>query len=93
MVLDRNSLIQRIKEYVGDNDDDNTLSFIEDVTDSINSYDNEDWKTKYEENDASWRQKYKDRFFNAGSDKDETDDILTPPKPKTYRYEDLFTIN
>ena len=48
--------------------------------------DGEDWKAKFEANDAAWRQKYRDRFFGKGSEDDEPDD--KPNKPMTY--EELF---
>lgn len=68
-VLSKEDFLNLIKERTKDSTDDDTLKFIEDVTDTINSLsetDGEDWKTKYEDNDKMWRQKYKDRFFSAG---------------------------
>lgn len=92
MVLDRDALLERIRTYVGENNDDEAISFIEDVNDSISALTpNEDWKQKYEENDAAWRKKYKDRFFSPS--KEDDDDFTEDKKPKQYRYEDLFTTN
>lgn len=68
-VLSKEDFLNLIKERTKDSTDDETLKFIEDATDTINSLsdtDGEDWKTKYEDNDKMWRQKYKDRFFSAG---------------------------
>lgn len=68
-VLTTKDFLNLIKERTKDSTDDETLKFIEDATDTINSLsetDGEDWKTKYEDNDKMWRQKYKDRFFSAG---------------------------
>ena len=68
-VLSKEDFLNLIKERTKDNTDDDTLKFIEDATDTINSLSNtdgEDWKTKYEDNDKMWRQKYKERFFSAG---------------------------
>ena len=68
-VLSKEDFLNLIKERTKDSTDDDTLKFIEDATDTINSLsdtDGEDWKTKYEDNDKMWRQKYKDRFFSAG---------------------------
>lgn len=68
-VLSKEVFLNLIKEITKDSTDDDTLKFIEDATDTINSLsdtDGEDWKTKYEDNDKMWRQKYKDRFFSAG---------------------------
>ena len=68
-VLSKEDFLNLIKERTQDSTDDETLKFIEDATDTINSLSNggsEDWKTKYEENDKAWREKYKERFFSAG---------------------------
>lgn len=68
-VLSKEVFLNLIKERTKDSTDDDTLKFIEDATDTINSLfdtDSEDWKTKYEDNDKMWRQKYKDRFFSTG---------------------------
>lgn len=68
-VLSKEDFLNLIKERTKDSTDDETLKFIEDVTDTINSLsdsDGVDWKAKCEETDKMWRQKYKDRFFSAG---------------------------
>jgi hypothetical protein len=65
-----------------DDTDDSTLSFIEDVSDTINDLAGKasgenDWQKKYEDNDKMWREKYRDRFFSAPIEepapKEETD--------------------
>ena len=72
------------------------ISLIEDITDTINDYENKtrdttNWHDKYIENDNAWRQKYRDRFYNSGSDED-IDEMLTPEEPekKPLKFEDLF---
>lgn len=69
-------LLEAIRGVVGESTDDSALAIIEDVSDSFDSLEAEsgtDWKQKYEQNDATWRQKYRDRFFSAASDEDEED--------------------
>lgn len=95
MVKGKDELLNQIKEIVGDNTDDSTLNFLTDITDTIDDYetrvnDQTDWKSKYEQNDAEWRQKYKDRFFNKGDDNDPS-----PPNPDSEpepitRFDQLF---
>lgn len=97
-VLSVEEFLNKIKDRTKDRTDDETLQFIEDATDTINSLNNadEDWKTKYEENDKMWREKYRDRFFsstgdsvldgNTGKENDEDDE----PEIKES-FEDLFT--
>lgn len=74
MKLTKEELLNSIKDKFNEDTSDETLKFIEDVTDTINSYEDnskEDWKAKYEQNDAEWRQRYKERFFQSEPVKEE----------------------
>ena len=91
-ILTTEQLMESIKARVGDDTSDDTLAFIENVNDTIEDFTtnkNIDWKKKYEENDAAWRQKYKDRFFNS-SNEDKDDDFEEEEKKKPMTYEALF---
>lgn len=75
MVKTKDEILKAIKERVGEDTSDETIAFLEDVTDTLNDYENKtnadtDWKTKYEENDKEWRKRYTDRFFNNGDEGD-----------------------
>lgn len=88
--LSKDELIEKVKKYVGGRTDDETIEIIEDITDSIDTSDADEWRQKYEENDKMWRDKYVSRFF----DKKE-EDLETPAEheeeEKEYNsYEDLF---
>ena len=91
-ILTKEQLMESIKNRVGEDTSDEALAFIENVNDTIenmSSDKNTDWKAKYEENDAAWRQKYKDRFFNSSSEDD--DDVFEEDdKKKPMTYESLF---
>ena len=91
-ILTKEQLMESIKNRVGEDTSDEALAFIENVNDTIenmSSDKNTDWKAKYEENDAAWRQKYKDRFFNSSSEDD--DDVFEEDdKKKPMTYEALF---
>lgn len=61
-------IMESLREIIGDRNDDTALSILEDVSDTISDYstritESGDWKKKYEENDAAWREKYKLRFY------------------------------
>lgn len=76
MVKTREEILEKLKAFSGDNVEDDTLSFIEDVTDTMNHYedalkDSTDWKQKYEDNDKEWREKYKSRFFEGSAEQHE----------------------
>ena len=95
-VLKKDEILNKIKGIIGDNTDDESISLIEDVTDTIGDYetrlsDTTDWKQKYEENDNNWRTKYKERFFSGKSKEDEKEENEeNDDKPKTYSYDSLF---
>lgn len=91
-VLTKEALIEKVRKYTGERTDDETLSLIEDVTDTVGSGDGEDWKRKYEENDEAWRKKYKERFESGGKSKEtetETEEE-TEEENKKETYESLF---
>lgn len=67
-VVSKEDLIKRFAEkFTGDTSDE-VIQLTEDLTDTLEDFiarveDKEDWKAKFEENDANWRKKYKDRFL------------------------------
>lgn len=99
-VLTKDEFNNKLKELIGDKDDDNSLAIIEDFNDTFDSFsetvETEDWKSKYEENDKMWREKYKSRFFDSstpstsgdGIKSDQNDDVEGDGEKKTYA--DLF---
>lgn len=95
-VKSKTEILDAIKEKFGDDTSDSTLSFLEDVSDTLEdlesrSNDSTDWKAKYEENDKAWRQKYHDRFFSSDDDKNDDkhdDDGDEGEAPKTF--DELF---
>lgn len=95
-VKTREEIIESVRAIVGEQNDDETIAFLEDITDTLTDLetkangDGTDWKTKYEENDAKWREKYAERFYS--SDPDPYPEPPKPddtPKPKTFA--ELFT--
>ena len=88
--LSKDELIEKIKKYVGDRTDDETIEIIEDISDSIDSSDADEWRQKFKENDKMWRDKYISRFV------EKKEDELDPPtedeeEEKEYNsFEDLF---
>lgn len=82
-------IMAKVRERIGEDDSDEAIGFIEDISDTLKSFSNaEDWKTKYEENDKNWREKYRDRFFTS---KEEVEgDIEEPEEKEKKKFEDLF---
>lgn len=96
MIRTKDELIKAVSEFIGENDADDAIAILEDVTDTLEDFekradgDGEDWKKKYEDNDKSWREKYRSRFVKSSvtdedfiEDEDEEEDEI-----KTY--EELF---
>lgn len=70
MVKTKDEILASLKEIIGENSDDKTITFLEDVSDTFAEYESkigEDWKTKYEDNDKAWRERYRARFFDGGA--------------------------
>lgn len=73
-VLDRDAFFSAIQSVVKDDTSDDSISFVENMTDTYNDLmnkvngDGEDWKKKYEENDKQWKERYKHRFFSGSND-------------------------
>ena len=89
--LSKIELIEKVKKYVGDRTDDETIEIIEDITDSIDTSDADEWRQKYEENDKMWRDKYVSRFFDQKDEGLETPTEHEEEEEKEYNsYEDLF---
>lgn len=87
----KDELLKKVRKYIGDRNDDETLEIIEDISDSVDSDDVDEWKRKFEENDKMWRDKYISRFF----EKKEDEEFDTPneheEEEKEYSsYVDLF---
>jgi hypothetical protein len=88
--LSKDELIEKVKKYVGDRTDDETIEIIEDISDSIDSSDADEWKKKYQENDKMWRDKYISRFFEKDQEENE-DPTNEDDDVKEYKtFEDLF---
>ena len=99
-VLTREDYLERLNTLVGEDNSDEALQIIEDFTDTLDNLgtqndnnDNENWKQKYEELDATWRQKYRDRFMNSQTTEEDVieeqeDNVETDGELKEY--DELF---
>ena len=83
-------ILNAVKERIGDDTSDSAISFVEDISDTLNSLsEQENWKQKYEQNDSEWRKKYRDRFLSGEGSSDD-DDSGDENEPLTY--EKLFNV-
>lgn len=91
----KDELLTALRGVLGDNQTDEAIALIEDVTDTFEAP-AEDWEQKYKENDAAWRQKYTERFFAVSADVDQGDGgntetvIESNEAEKNLTYDELF---
>ena len=86
-------LMTSLRAHLGEDTSDAALALIEDVQDTVASLSGSDdginWEQRYQENDAEWRRRYRDRFFGK-SDNDDDDDLNdndknnVKKKPRTF---------
>lgn len=88
--LTKDELIEKVRKYVGDRTDDETIEIIEDISDSIDSSDGDEWRQKFEENDKMWRDKYISRFLEKKEDALDTPTEHEEEEKEYNSFEDLF---
>lgn len=96
-VKTRDEIVEAVRKRIGEDTSDEAISLLEDVTDTFADYetrvaDKTDWKTKYDEMDASWRKKYMDRFSGKTGEEDkeeQEEQIKDDSEPRTF--DELFT--
>lgn len=95
-VKTREEILESFKTRLGENPDNETISFLEDVTDTLDDFekrangDGTDWKSKYEENDANWRKKYIERFFSDEPEPEPKPEPKPEPDNTPRTFSDLF---
>ena len=95
-VKTREEIFESIKARLGEKPDDESISFLEDFTDTLDDFekrakgDNTDWKSKYEENDANWRKKYTERFFSVEPEPEPKPEPKPKPDDTPRTFSDLF---
>ena len=92
-VLSREDLMKRLNEALGEDAD---VSILEDVADTYDAVadhsDAEEWERRYNENEAAWRKRYRDRFESGTPDSDRKDPEDEPKEEeiKVKTFDELF---
>ena len=89
-------LLTQLKNLIGDRTDDEVIAIVEDVSDTIddlNEKSKTDWEEKYHDLDETWREKYRNRFFDGETTREEIKveqkkDIIKDGEPTDF--EDLL---
>lgn len=100
-VLNKEDFMSRLQERIGDDTSDEAMQFIEDMTDTFNDFEtrssglnDEQWQSKIDELDKSWREKYKARFFNTETTPDDVkanqEDDVKDDENIEKTFDDLF---
>ena len=87
MVKTKEEIMEEIRAYIGDRSDDQTISLIENISDTIDDYAaHGDYDEKLMAVEAEWRRKYIDRFMSGGESKNEGEG-----KKEDITIDDLYT--
>lgn len=92
-VVTKDEIVRRLSERMGDDTSDDALALIEDVTDTYTDLETrvgDDWKTRYEENDKMWREKYRNRFMNK-EEQEEFEEEFKEEERKDLSFDSLFS--
>lgn len=95
MVLNKEEFFAAIKGRLGEDTDDASISFLENITDTYNDLETkigtaDDWKQKYEESEKTWRKKYTDRFFSKDEGTPQPKSLDDGGGENEVKIEDLF---
>lgn len=92
-VLSREDLMKRLNEALGEDAD---VSIMEDVADTYDAVadhsDADEWERRYNENEAAWRKRYRDRFESGTPDPNENNYDCDPQAEeiKVKTFDELF---
>ena len=87
MVRSIEEMMDIVRQRIGDSTEDSDLSFIEDISDTLNAGNSEELEKLKSENEEL-RKKYRDRFFDKKEVKEEETGKEEEPEKTTF--EDLF---
>lgn len=97
MVKTKEEMLAEIKAYIGDRTDDETVSLVENVTDTLSDMEkNGNAEARVKEVEDMWRAKYMERFFDGDKEKknievEEDEEIEEKDKSEEIKIEDLYT--
>ena len=92
-VLSREDLMKRLNEALGEDAD---VSILEDVADTYDAVadhsDADEWERRYNENEAAWRKRYRDRFESGTPDPEvkNPEDEPQDDEIKVKTFDELF---
>lgn len=92
MVKTKDEIMEEIRAYIDDRSDDQTISLIENISDTIDNYAaHGDYDEKLMAIEAKWRRKYIDRFMNGDENKSAIETTEDEEKTEEITIDDLYT--
>lgn len=90
-ILTREDMLSRMNEFIGENNSPEYMSFLGDMNDTINSFENTELQSQYDKLKTDYdklAQDYKDRFFSG------VDDNSSQQRAgaEEIKFEDLFKV-
>lgn len=97
MIKTKEEMLAEIKSYIGDRTDDETVSLVENITDTLTDMEkNGNAEARAKEVEDMWRSKYMERFFDGDKEKknievEEYEETEEKDKSEEIKIEDLYT--
>ena len=97
MVKTKEEMLSEIKAYIGDRTDDETVSLVENVTDTLSDMEkNGNAEARVKEVEDMWRAKYMERFFDGDKEKknievEEDEETEEKDNAEEITIDDLYT--
>lgn len=85
----KEELLKSLKSFIGEDESENAIAFLEDFSDSFT--DNSEELIEVTNKYNSLKKRYKDRFFGEGEEGDTLEDYETEEDKKEIKINDLFT--
>lgn len=93
MVKTKDEILAEIKAYIGERTDDETVSLVENVTDTLSDMEkNGNAEARVKEVGDMWRAKYMERFFDGDKEEKNTEveEEEETDKAEEIKIEDLY---
>lgn len=90
MVKTKDEIMEEIRTYIGERNDDETISLIENISDTLDSVDTTGYEEKLRKIEDEWRRRYIDRFMNGGDNDSEAGNNANEKSEDEISIEDLY---
>lgn len=95
-VRTKEELLTSLRANLADETADDSIALIEDISDTLTDAetrangDGINWEQKYKDNDANWRKRYTERFYNTEVEGVPEQEQKGEQEPRKLTFENLF---